>query len=136
MCYWNFWKSLYFRRKGSFSTFLGHFWTGFAILLLGTSNSEYMLTMWQFKNVFLEYLKKSIFWPKRVLLDFFWTFFTKVSSFCCWGQIHRNICSPYGNLRMCGIFDKVYLGCLFNLVLGHFLLQYFVFKDYLTYLTL
>ena len=59
-----------FTEKGLFY-FLGHFWTSFTILLLGTCNPEYMLTMWQFKNVLLEFLKKSIFSPKRVFLDFF-----------------------------------------------------------------
>ena len=47
--------------KGLFRLFWDIFWTSFVILLLGTYNSEYMLTIWKFKNVFLEFLKKSRF---------------------------------------------------------------------------
>ena len=36
--------------RALFRLFLGHFWTIFVILVLGTSNSEYMLKMWKLKN--------------------------------------------------------------------------------------
>ena len=56
------WKKWVFWSKRVFLDFFGgHFWTSFVILVLGTSNSEYMLKMWKLKNVFLEFLKKSVF---------------------------------------------------------------------------
>jgi len=59
MCFWNFLKSLYFGRKGSFSTFFrACFCTSLIMLVLGTSNSEYKFNMWELKNVFLDFLKK------------------------------------------------------------------------------
>ena len=47
---------------------LGHYFrTPMVVLTLGSSNLEYILTVWKYKNVFWEFAKKSIFLQKRVL---------------------------------------------------------------------
>ena len=72
-------KSIFWPKRVFLAPFKDIFCTNFVSLLLGSSNLEYILIMWQFKNVYLEFLKKSIFRPKRVFLDFFlvpfWTSF-------------------------------------------------------------
>ena len=68
--------------------------------------------MWELKNVFLEFLKKSAFWSKRAFSTFLGHVFVQVSSFWCWGPPIRKLSSKCGNLKMCfGIFFKsVYFG--------------------------
>ena len=91
---------------------LGHYFrTPMVVLTLGSSNLEYILTVWKYKNVFWEFAKKSIFWPKRVLSV--WRHvvcnlhFGQVSSFNCWRLLIWNIYSQCGNIKMCfGILPK------------------------------
>ena len=102
MCFWNFWKSLYFGRKGSFSTFLGHvfvqvssFWCwGPPIRKLNSKCGN-------IKMCFGIFFKRVYFGRKGSYSTFFRTFFAQVSSFWCWGLPIRNICSKCGNLKMC-----------------------------------
>ena len=69
---------LEFLKKGPKRVFLDIFFfifqTSFVILLLETYKSEYMLTIWKFKNVFMEFLINSISAEKcifNLILDIF-----------------------------------------------------------------
>ena len=97
---------------------LGHYFrTPMVVLTLGSSNLEYILTVWKYKNLFWEFTKKSIFWPKRVLpvsifllpVQFFhfrFQIFTSGFKFCTSGF---------------NFFEKVHISaekCLFSVFLG------------------